>query len=100
MGTTQYEDNARMLDYYSPTVESFKTFFTSGQLATNQTWYYKTLSGDVTVPSGITLTIGIGATINLNGHSIISTGGTIVDNGATINGLRAKLTASPTLRGL
>ncbi len=53
-----------------------------------------------TVPSGITLTIGIGATINLNGHSIISTGGTIVDNGATINGLRAKLTASPTLRGL
>ncbi len=25
MGTTQYEDNARMLDYYSPTVEFFTT---------------------------------------------------------------------------
>jgi hypothetical protein len=63
------------------------------------------LGGDITVPTGVTLTINSDATINLvNGgdcYSIISTGGSIaVDNGATINGLRARLTAGPTLRGL
>ncbi len=67
MGTTQYEDCARMLGEKSPTIAGFKTSFTSGTLATNQTWYYKSLSGNITVPSGVTLTIGSGGTINLNG---------------------------------
>ena len=101
MGTAQDEDNARMLDYYSPTVEAFKSSFTSGALSTNQTWYYKELSGDITVPSGKTLTIPSSSTINLNGYSIISTGGTInFNHSATINGLRAQLAAGAVFRGL
>ncbi|MCD6335991.1 MAG: hypothetical protein J7M27_11790 [Candidatus Latescibacteria bacterium] len=44
-----------------------------------------TLSGNVTVPTGKTLTIETGKTINLNGYYLKSTGGTITDNGATWN---------------
>jgi hypothetical protein len=62
------------------------------------------LGANITVPTGVTLTISSDAIINLvnggNRYSIISTGGSIaVNNGATINGLRARLT-NPTLRGL
>lgn len=56
----------------------------------------QTLTGDITVPAGVTLAIKSGATVNLvngaNRYSITSTGGTITkEAGATINGLRAKL---------
>lgn len=61
----------------------------------------QTLSSNITVASNIGLEIQSSATINLNGYSIISTGGTLnVSSGATINGLRAKLTANLDLRGL
>ncbi|MGD8778192.1 MAG: M12 family metallo-peptidase, partial [Ignavibacteria bacterium] len=100
MGTVQDEDNARMLDYYSPTVEAFKSTFASGELAANQTWYYKELSGNVTVPLGKTLTIPSSSTINLNGYSITTDGGTIdVSSGATLNGLKAKVYSSE-LKGI
>ena len=58
------------------------------------------LSSNVSIVSGVTLTIKSISTINLNGHSIISTGGTITkEAGATINGLRATLTYG-TIKGL
>jgi Zn-dependent metalloprotease/tetratricopeptide (TPR) repeat protein len=74
---------------------------TSGTLQSNETWYCtQTLQGNVTVPTGKTLTLSSVVTINLNGHSIISTGGTIIkESGAVINGLRARLDANTVLRG-
>jgi len=54
---------------------------TSGALGTNETWSNPhQLTGDVTVPTGITLTIAPSTSVNLNGHSITSTGGLIVCN--------------------
>ncbi|RKY64597.1 MAG: hypothetical protein DRQ02_11265, partial [Candidatus Latescibacterota bacterium] len=51
----------------------------SGELVDDETWAdHVRVAGDVTVPSGVTLTISTGTTIYCNGHSIRSTGGTIV----------------------
>jgi subtilisin family serine protease/tetratricopeptide (TPR) repeat protein len=75
---------------------------TNGSLVRDETWFNTVnLTGTVSVPSGVKLTIISDATVNLNGYSITSTGGTInLETGATINGLRAKLTSSGTLKGL
>lgn len=52
---------------------------TSGALSSDENWWDSvTLTGNVTVPAGITLTIKTGTTVNLNGYYIKSTGGTIV----------------------
>ena len=64
-----------------------------------------TLSDNSSIPSGITLLIPSGVSVNLlngtNRFSIISTGGTIIkESGAIIQNLRARLWAGPTLRGL
>ena len=72
----------------------------SGTLAQSITWNIaKTLTGNVYVPSGVTLTIAPSVTVNFNGNSITSNGGTItiqsgnmmacakLRNGGTINGL-------------
>ncbi|MFH1005963.1 MAG: FlgD immunoglobulin-like domain containing protein [Candidatus Latescibacterota bacterium] len=40
---------------------------------------------NVAVPFGVTLTIQSSTTVNLNGHYLKSTGGTIIDNGANWN---------------
>ncbi|WP_400166350.1 right-handed parallel beta-helix repeat-containing protein [Fidelibacter multiformis] len=64
------------------------TYTTSGTMPSNERWFISpvTLTGDVTVPSGVTLEIQSGVSVSLNGNNIISTGGTItVDSGATIN---------------
>lgn len=58
------------------------------------------LNGNISILTGVTLTINQFVTINLNGHSIVSTGGTINYNGATINGLRATLRYSGATKGL
>jgi hypothetical protein len=55
-----------------------KPFTTSGALSYDQTWFgIVALTGHVTVPNGVTLTINSGATVNYNGYSLTSTGGTI-----------------------
>ena len=65
---------------------------TSGTLASSEGWSGTvTLTGNVFVPSGKKLLLSSSATINLGSSSIISTGGTIINKGATINGLRATL---------
>ena len=60
---------------------------TSGTLNRNEVWLGEVnVSGNVYVPSGKTLTVKTGATINLNGHYIKSTGGTIkVENNVGSN---------------
>ena len=46
----------------------------------------QTLTGNISVPSGVTLEIMSGVTVNLGSYSIISSGGTItIESGATIN---------------
>jgi len=74
---------------------------TQGYLTQNENWMIdNTLTGNVYVPSGTTLTIENSAIINLNNYSIISSGGTIsLSSGATINGLKAKTTGSA-LKGI
>ncbi len=66
---------------------------TSGTLPGHEVWRGTiNLTGNVTVPSNVKLAVLSNAVINLNGYSIISSSGKItVENGATINGLRAKL---------
>ena len=47
----------------------------------------QSLTGNVSVPSGVTLSINSSATINPSGYSITTSGGTLtVQSGATING--------------
>jgi hypothetical protein len=77
------------------------------QSAVSEAVYYQTvyvtnsqtLSNNVNVPTGVTLTLASGATVNLNGYSIlISSGGTFTNNG-TITGLRAYLKNGSTIKG-
>ena len=58
----------------------------AGEIPASATWSgTHALTGNVTVPSGVSLTILAGTTITMNGHYLKSTGGTIIDNGATWN---------------
>ncbi|MCL5267018.1 MAG: hypothetical protein M1469_02810 [Bacteroidetes bacterium] len=68
------------------------TFTTSGTMSSSEEWwtYNVGLTGNVTIPSGVTLTIDNGVTVNLNGHALIATGGTINNNG-TISGAGATI---------
>ena len=62
---------------------------TNGTLASNETWdINETLTGNVTIPSGITLTINSCATVTLNSgvKLIVNGGGTLIANGATFRG--------------
>ncbi|MEW6509302.1 MAG: M12 family metallo-peptidase, partial [Bacteroidota bacterium] len=59
------------------------------------------LIGNVTVNNGITLTLSSNATINLNGFSIESNGGTItIQSGATFYGLLATLKLGSDIKGI
>ncbi|MCU7526632.1 MAG: T9SS type A sorting domain-containing protein, partial [Ignavibacteria bacterium] len=91
MGTTTYENNARTLNESANIISTFFYRPTSaGTLVRNETWFLAhDLTGNVYVPSGISLTLKPTAIINLNGYSIISTGGTIVNEGASITGVAA-----------
>ena len=57
-----------------------------GTLPANATWSgTHTLTGNVTVPSGVTLTIASGAMVNYNGYTLSSSGGTIsIQSGGVI----------------
>lgn len=61
-----------------------KPLTTSGTMAFDQTWPNgHTLTGNVTVPDNITLTIADGATVNLNGYYVQCTGsGQIIKQGS------------------
>ena len=77
------KQGAEIKGYY-PTLASAVSAAVSGQ--TIYVSGTQTLSGDISVPSGVTLTINSTATVTLNSHSIISTGGTIsLDAGAEIS---------------
>ncbi len=94
-------DNAASFVAYLKTTSNT----TSGTLSADESWFTNTtLTGNVFVPSGKTLTLTSCATVNLvngsNRYSIISTGGTITkEAGATISGLRATLEVSTVPKG-
>jgi len=80
---TTNDNNATFIAYLKTT-----TYTTSGTMSSNEKWFTSpvTLTGNVTVPSGVTLEIKSGVSVSLNGNNIISAGGTItVESGATIN---------------
>lgn len=76
----RYSEN---LKTYNP----YPTALTSGILTFDQVWSDTyTLTGNVYVPSGITLTIAANAIVNLNGYYLKLTGGTIArESSATFN---------------
>jgi tetratricopeptide (TPR) repeat protein len=91
---TTEDNNATLIAFLKTT-----SYTTSGTLAANEEWLTNvTLSGDVTIPSGKTLTIDSGVTVNLNGHSLIISGGTISNSG-TLSNLRATLTRNSASKG-
>jgi len=72
----------------------------SGYVCFDQTWSNThTLTGNVFVPSGITLTIAGGATVNLSGYYIKSTGGIIAREGSATLNPDLRLMNGATLKG-
>lgn len=63
------------------------TATTNGTVSSSEEWFTNvTLTGNVTVPSGVTLTLTSCSSVNLDNYSILSTGGTItVESGAGVN---------------
>lgn len=75
------------------------TYTTSGSLSEDENWWTPvTLSGNVTVPSCITLTIESTGSVTLNGYYIKSAGGTIINNGI-VNPDNIRVEESGTLQG-
>lgn len=76
-------------------------FTLSGSLSKNECWYGSiTLTGNVTIPSGYTLGIASGATVNLNGYHIKSTGGVFAEeSGVTWSPENVKIVQGSDLKG-
>jgi len=72
---------------------------TAGTLRGNEVWAGSVILNDqVTVPSGVTLTIKSTSTINLNGHKLLSSGNNIVvESGANFNYSKLKNSSSTLL---
>ena len=87
-GVTNESNNTRKLNNTRNSVSAFYSFQLSGTLSEDQTHSGRSfdLTGNLTVPSGITLKIESTASINLNNYYIKSTGGIItLESGATVN---------------
>jgi hypothetical protein len=80
------------------TIQSAMNVAASGQ--TIKVSGTQTLTGNVIIPTNITINFVSGSSINLNSYSVVSTGGTINNNGAGITGLRASLESSAVIKGL
>lgn len=76
------------INAYNAVRSADRQFTLSGTFQKNECWWGNlTLTANITVPSGVTLTISSSATVNLNGYSILSTGGTItIQSGMTMAG--------------
>ncbi|HEX3072139.1 MAG TPA: S8 family serine peptidase [Ignavibacteriales bacterium] len=88
--------------FYVP--EVFSTIKAALNMAiSGQTIYVtgtQTLTSNIVIPSGVTLTLKSGSTINLNGYAISTINGTInAETGITINGLMAYFKTGSTLKG-
>ncbi len=82
------EQNPQMGDNFEGYLSIYNATYTlSGTITRSETWSSATtLSGNIYVPSNKTLTITEDLILDLNGYSIVSTGGSIItQSGATIN---------------
>ncbi|MGB9588146.1 MAG: hypothetical protein ACPL7O_08200, partial [Armatimonadota bacterium] len=64
------------------------TYTTSGTMTASEVWFTGpvTLTGNLIIPSGVTLTIDTGVTVNLGSYGIILNGGSVdIKSGATVN---------------
>ncbi len=79
--------NLYVPDVY-PTIASANSAAINGQTI-SITSGTSSISSNTTLPSGVSLTVISGATVNLNGYQIVTTGGGVVtvNVGATINGV-------------
>ncbi|MBP7461115.1 MAG: T9SS type A sorting domain-containing protein [Candidatus Delongbacteria bacterium] len=77
-GTIEYDQGwVNLSDIPSLTIHFGERMIASGELYKDQIWSYPhTLTGNLTVPTGITLTIN--SSVDLQGHTLLSTGGTII----------------------
>jgi len=100
MGTITREDNARVLDETESHIKGFRSYTSSGTLSHDETWSHDhSITGNITVPSGVTLEILSDVTVNLNNYYIKQTGGTINrQSGSTFNP-DIRLMKGSTLRG-
>ncbi len=88
------DDGATFIAYLKNT-----DYTTSGTLAEDEIWWTPvSLTGNVTVPSGKTLTITSTGSVDLNGYYIKSTGGIIINNG-TVDPDNIRVEESGTLQG-
>jgi len=83
--------NLYVPDEYS-TISSAISAAVSGQTVVINSGTHN-ISGNTALGTGVSLTIKSGATVNLNGYQIVATGGggVLVESGATVGGLAAKI---------
>ncbi|MFA3784181.1 hypothetical protein ABRY23_14065 [Melioribacteraceae bacterium 4301-Me] len=85
------DDNGASFKAYLETT----SYTTSGTLSENEIWWTNvTLTGNVTVPSGITLTVTPGVNINFNGYGILLDGGSVNFQGGDPNCVYLKQSGS------
>ncbi|MGE5437702.1 MAG: T9SS type A sorting domain-containing protein [Syntrophothermus sp.] len=101
IGTAQREDNSRVLNETANYVAGFRNATLAGTLQHDEYWIDSySLQGNVTVPTGKTLTLSSSAIVNLNGYYLKSTGGTIVkETNATVNGVDAFVKSGGSVKG-
>jgi len=102
--TSQYQ-NPQLGDNFEGYLSIYNATYTlSGTISRSETWSSATtLSGNIYVPSNKTLTITEDLILDLNGYSIVSTGGSIItQSGATINtsNSHTRLVTGSTINGL
>ncbi|MEW6509285.1 MAG: reprolysin-like metallopeptidase [Bacteroidota bacterium] len=87
MGTLNYNYCANAIDDYSSTLAGFAPYYTpSGTLTENEWWRGTvTITGNVTVPNNITLTIEAGAQIYFNQGASLIVNGTLNAVGNSTN---------------
>jgi hypothetical protein len=86
IGTLQYNYAAYAIDDYSSTIAAFQPrYTTSGTISVNE-WWRGTLNitGNVTINSGVKLTIEPNATINFSSGASLIINGELIANGATL----------------
>jgi hypothetical protein len=71
-----------------------------GILTKDALWEKITLTGNVYVPTGKTVTIPSDGEVNLNGYYVKTTGGTIIDEGAVIGGEDARVEHNNIIKGI
>ncbi|MFZ0455087.1 MAG: right-handed parallel beta-helix repeat-containing protein [Ignavibacteriaceae bacterium] len=86
LGTYDLNDCATLIDITSSTIAGYEPITTSGQINKNEWWAGNiTITGNITVNSGVTLTVEPGAIITFTNGSSLIVNGTLTANGTSTN---------------